>query len=184
MRVALLMTTEQNDGLTPPRWSYQGESFVLGCFDPDDKSIIEHTEFPLFGCNIAIESNALKNLSGRVLGLRRVDAKYGIMRDTRYVLTADFVPESPTNILSAAKSDKIRRGFTVAVLTVLGGFTGMGASWIVYGIIAAILKIPEGKLFQTKVIFLLFPTGWILGAVISFFFFRSIYKDDGKTQFK
>jgi hypothetical protein len=184
MQPVLLMTTEQSDGLNPPRWSYKDESFVIGYFDPNDKPEREYTKVHLFGHTVVIESNALKNLSGRVLGLRRVDAKYGIMRDTRYVLKADSVPASPTDISSTAKSGKIRRGFLVVALTILGGFTGMGIFWIIYGIIAAILRIPEEKLFQTKVIFLLFPPGWILGAIVSFFFFRSVFKADGETQFK
>jgi hypothetical protein len=184
VRPVLNMTMEQSDVLNPSQWSYKGESFVIGYFDRDEQPKMECKEYKMFGRHVAIETNALNHLSGRFLGLRRVDANYGLMRNTRYVLVADSAPESSANTSSVANGDKVRRNFVVAALTILGGFTGMGVFWLIYGFIAGALKIPVEKIFQMKTIFLLFPPGWILGAIISFFFFRSVYKTDGRTRFK
>src|SRR5579863_6279775 len=73
----LMRATSQNDGLNPPRWSYNGESFVIGYFDSGEKPKEKCIESELFGRRVAIDPEALKHLSGRTLGLRRVDADYG-----------------------------------------------------------------------------------------------------------
>lgn len=60
----------------------------------------------------------------------------------------------------------------------------MGVFWILSGITIAILKIPEDKFIQYKVVFPIFATGWILGAIASLFFFRTVYKTKGLTKFQ
>jgi len=84
---------------------------------------IEFTESELFGRRVAIESDALKQLSGRTLNLRRVDARYGLMKNTRYVLVADSAPESPISTFEADDSNEsTKRSFSIVTLTILGGF--------------------------------------------------------------
>ncbi len=182
----LLMTTSQTDGLHLPRWSYQGESFIVGYFHYAEKQKRELSEFELFCRPISITPDALKQLSGRTLSLRRVDAQYGLMNDMRYVLVADSTTEQPGSALGRDNFDeRIKRGLSLAALTVLGGFTGMGVFWIIYGIIAGIiLRVLVDKFFGSNVIFPIFATGWILGAIISFFFFRFAFKANGRTRFK
>lgn len=178
----LMMTKSQSDGLNPPQWSYKGESFVVGYFDSLEKPKAELVESELFGRRISITADALKHLSGRTLGLLRVEAQYGLMKNTRYVMVTDL-PDQAVN--GDGISEKARRGFSIGALTVLGGFTGMGIFWIIYGTIAGvILRFPVDKFFGSNVIFPIFVTGWILGAIISFFFFRFVYKANGRTRFK
>ena len=184
MKPVLMLTTSQSDGLKPPRWFYEGESFVIGHFAAEQRPKMDCTESELFGRHISITAEALKHLSGGTLALRGVDAQYGLMKNTHYVLVADSTPESPTHVFGAGDiSEKIKRGFPIGALTILGGFTGMGVFWIVYGLIAAALRIPDDKFFGSKVIFPIFVTGWIVGAIASFFFFRSVYKTSGQTRF-
>src|SRR5580658_2969314 len=75
----LMMTMSQTDGLNPPRWCYEGQSFIIAHFDTSEKPDVEYTESELFGRRVAIESSALKQLSGRSLGLRRVASNRGLM---------------------------------------------------------------------------------------------------------
>jgi len=91
----LMMATSQNDGLNPPRWSYEGQSFIIGYLNVIEKPKIEYTESEIFGRRVAIELNASKQLAGRTLNLRRVYSRYGLMTNTRFVLIADSAPESP-----------------------------------------------------------------------------------------
>ena len=70
---------------------------------------------------------------------------------------------------------------SIAAMTILGGFTGMGVIWIVSGIAISMLKIPSKKLLPLT--FPLFVIGWIVGAIISFVFFRSLLKTSGRTKF-
>ena len=142
----LMMTMSQTDGEKPPRWIYEGQSFIIGYFDPTEMPKEEYAESELFGHPVAIESDAMKQLSGRTLILRRVDARYGLMKNTRCVLVADSAPESPISTFEADDSNvSTKRSFSIVALTILGGFTGMGIIWVVGGIIASTLKIPDSK---------------------------------------
>jgi hypothetical protein len=100
----MMMTMSQTDGLNPPRWRYEGQSFIIAYFDTDEKMDVEYTESELLGRRVAIESNALKQLSGRTLCLRRVASSRGLMKVKRYVLVADSVPELPSPHLEAGVS--------------------------------------------------------------------------------
>jgi MFS family permease len=181
----LMMATSQSDGLKSPRWFYEGESFVIDYFDPKEKPEIELSKFYLFGRSVGIEPSALKSLSGHFLNLRKVDASRGLLNVARYVLVAGSTPEPLAHARGEnVNTDNIKRGLAIGSLTILGGFTGMGVFWIISGFIALTLGIPEEKLFQLKVIYFLFLPGWILGAIVSFLFFRSVYKADGKTKFE
>ncbi len=178
----LMMTMRQTDGLNPPRWYYEGQSFIIGYFDANEKPEGEYTEFELLGRRVAIKSGALKQLSGRTLGLRRVASSRGLMKANRYVLVADSALESPSPHLEAGISPgRSKRLLSIAVLTILGGFTGMGVIWIVCGMVNSLLKIPFEKLLA--VTFPLFVIGWIVGALISLVFFRSVFKTSGRTEF-
>jgi hypothetical protein len=147
---ALMMTTSQNDGLKRPRWSYEGESFVIRCVHPHEKLKMEFEQFHLLGRNFAIESNALKHLSGRALTLRRVDSRIGLFNTPRYVLVAGpagALSGTDGDAATGGPSERITNYVIVAGLTILGGFTGMGAAWIVYRIIGGLLGIPVDRLF-------------------------------------
>jgi len=159
------------------RWWYEGENFIIGYFDPAEKPPTEQIE--LLGCTMSITPEALKQLSGRTMALRRVEPRYGFMNIPRCVLVADSILESKASI--SETGDRTKRTVSIAALIVLGGFSGMGVVWIVAGLAVVILKIPESKFLPLT--FPLFIAGWIIGATISFIFFRSLFKGDGKTQF-
>src|ERR1700677_2043387 len=122
-----MMTMSPTDGLNPPRWCYEGQSFIIAHFDTSEKPEVEYTESELFGRRVAIESSALKQLSGRSLGLRRVASNRGLMKIKRYVLVANSFPEPPSPHFEARVSpEQTKRLFSIAAMTILGGFTGMG----------------------------------------------------------
>ncbi|HTR42629.1 MAG TPA: hypothetical protein VMH87_13535 [Pseudomonadales bacterium] len=178
----LMMATEQSDGLNPPRWFYKGESFIIGCYGPAERPKAECIELKLAGHNVAVESSALEHLSGQRLALRRVDAHYGLMRGTRYVMVTDSTSGSPDHPFNEEGFiERITRGFPIGALTILGGFTGMGVVWIASAMLIQLMGIQYDKL-ALLIEYLLVP-GWILGAIASFFFFRSVYKTNGQTKF-
>lgn len=175
-------TTSQSDGLKPPRWSYEGESFVVDRFKSNGSDHKEFPQFHLFGRAVAIEPDALKHLTGRVLRLRRVDARIGLINIPGYVLVAGSADDPPVKDFGSERlGERIKKYISVSGLTILGGFTGMGVAWIIYGIISAVLRIPMEKLFESKLVWPIFATGWILGAIVSFFFFASVFKSGGRS---
>ena len=180
-RPILMMTMLQTDGLNPPRWSYEGQSFIVIFYEPVEKLEMEYVETELVGRRVEIERSALRNLAGRTLCLRRVSSRYGLVRNTRYVLVADSVPESPLSAFAGDSNERIRRVCSVAALTILGGFTGMGVIWIAAAIIVSAARISNNKFFSITTP--LFVFGWIVGAIVSFYFFRSWFTAEGKTQF-
>jgi len=104
------------------------------------------------------------------------------MKNTRYVLVANSVPESPVSAFETEDSNEgTKRSFSIAVLTILGGFTGMGVIWIVAAIVVNPFKISDNKFLSLA--FPLFVAGWIIGAFVSFFFFRKVFKANGRTKF-
>lgn len=178
----LMMTMGQTDGLNPPRWRYDGQSFVFAYLDTDEKTEVDYTESELFGRRVSIESNALKQLSGRVLALRRVASSRGLINISRFVLVADSAPESPSSQFESGDSpEQTRRLFSIAAMTILGGFTGMGVIWIVSALVVSMLRIPIEKLFS--VMLPLFVVGWIAGAIVSFKFFKTVFEASGRTKF-
>ena len=173
----LLMTMCQTDGLNPPRWTYEGQSFIFTFYlDSDEKTDLDSTEHELFGHQVAIESNALKQLSGRTLDLRSVAASRGLVNVSRYVLTTD---SNSGQIEANANKSKITPS-TIA-LTILGGFTGMGVAWLSSSMVVILFKISFEKILPLT--FPVFAAGWIAGAIISFFFFKSVFKTNGRTRF-
>lgn len=178
-KLVLKRSMFQSDGLKRPRWYYKGESFVIGQFNSNKRDQTD-VEFHLFGRDVVVELDALKPLSGRVLGLRRVDSHIGLFNIPRYVLVAGFA-ETPAR--QDMGSERITNYLSIAALTILGGFTGMGVAWIVYGIIGAVFKIPVDRLFVLKLVWPVFIAGWILGAIVSFFFFKSVFKTDGRSGY-
>ncbi len=179
-----LMTMSQNDGLNPPRWYYEGQSFIIGYLDTNEKTEAEYTEAELLGRRVAIESSALKHLSGRTLGLRRVASSRGLMKVNRYVLVADSVHKRPSPHFEAGvSSEQMKRQFSIAALTILGGFTGMGVIWIASALVVSSLRIPIERLFSNSIIIPLFVVGWIAGAIVSLNFFKSVFKTSGRTKF-
>jgi len=177
----LLMTTCQTDGLNPPRWRYEGQSFILGYFDASENTEGEYIESELLGRRVAIGSDALKQLSGRTLGLRRVASSYGLMKSERYVLVADSAEPPASAFEGNASREQTKRVLSIAGLAILGGFTGIGVIWIVSVTVIAVLNIPFERL--PSLIIPLFVAGWIAGAIVSYFFFRSVFKTNGSTQF-
>lgn len=180
------MTTSQNDGLKPPRWSYEGESFVIRYVHPHEKPKMEFEEFHLLGRNFAIESNALKRLSGLTLTLRRVDSKIGLFNSPRYVLVAGptgALPGGDTAAAPGGLSERIAYYTSVGGLTILSGFTGMGVAWIIYGITCALWRIPVDRLFGSKLVWPVFAAGWIPGAIVGFFYFGSVFKSDRRSGY-
>lgn len=178
----LMMTMYQSDGLNPPRWCYEGRSFILGYFDSTEKAEVDYTESELLGRRVAVESSALKQLSGRTLKLCRVASSRGLMNISRYVLVADSNPEEPDPRFEMhATPEQTKRVLSIVTLTILGGFTGMGVIWIVSAKVVSILKIPFEQFLPLT--FPLFAAGWIIGAIISFVFFRSVFKTTGRTKF-
>jgi hypothetical protein len=176
----LMMTMRQTDGLKPPRWHYEGQSFVMVYFDDAEK--LEVTELELFGRPIAIESNTMKQLSGRTLDLRRVASNRGLMNDSRFVLVVDSAPSpSSPRFETSVSPEQAKRVLSIAAFTFLGGFTGIGVTWIVSAMVLNIMKIPFERLLPMAIP--LFITGWIVGAIASFLFFRSAIKTSGGTEF-
>ncbi|GEM_PF-7076822 len=175
----LLSVKFQRDHEKPHRWVYKGPSFIFSGFDPREKPKWEYVESELFGRRIAIESTALNQLAGRVLSIRRVDAAYGLMKDTHYVLVASSDSEE-------ADSDQaiknVKRILSVAALTVLGGFAGVGVIWIIIGELVNFRVIKNGDRMLASALPLL-AIGWVLGAIASFFFFRFIFQTRGRTKF-
>ena len=57
----------------------------------------------------------------------------------------------------------------------------MGIIWIVGAIIVQVLRVPDNKFLPLMVP--LFMAGWIIGAIVSFFFFRFVFKTGGRTKF-
>jgi hypothetical protein len=181
MHPMLMMATNQNDGQNPPRWSYSGESFIIGYFDPNERPEMDCTELKLAGHKIAIETSALKHLSNRVLNLRRVDAGIGLLKNTHYVLVAGDTAASSLAFAAEGSSEKIKSYLSITFFTILGGFTGMGLTWIVFAASSGAFNNPNSKIWQ--IINYLFAAGWVLGAMIGFLFFKSIFKTQGRSQF-
>lgn len=182
LRPVLMMTMCQTDGLNPPRWRYKGRSFIIGFSDANEKTEMEYTESELLGRHVAIESETLKELAGQTLDLRRVGATRGLMKMPRYVLVANSAAESPSaGFEMNASAEQTRRVVSIAFLTILGGFTGMGVIWIVSALVVSMLRIPLERLFS--IMFPLFVAGWIAGAIVSFNFFKSVFKTGGTTKF-
>jgi hypothetical protein len=163
------------------RWFYEGENFEVGYFVQSEKPQAEQIE--LLGRNFSITPEALKHLSGKTLALRRVKPAYGLMNVQRYVLVADSASEPPSSIFDAEDStEKTKRIFSIGALTVLGGFTGIGVIWIVIAELINFRIVKNGDEALSSVFpFLIF--GWIVGAIVSFFFFRKVYGQKGKTKF-
>jgi hypothetical protein len=164
------------------RWWYEGENFLICYFDPAEKPQTEQIEF--LRRSVSITPEALKQLAGQTLTLRRVNSGYGLINVPRYVLVADSAPD-----VSFENNDRIKNNFSIAALTVLGGFAGMGIIWLmiclIVPLVAPLLK-PWLKISDDKLLSLIVPVFiicWIISAVISFFFFRSIYKAKGRTKF-
>lgn len=175
----LMMTTSQTDDERPPRWHFKGRSFTIGYFDPAEKPKQEYVESELFGRPIEIEPDALKHLTDHTLSLRRVHPDYGLMDIPRYVLVADSGPKSSASTFESG--ERVKRGLSIAALSILGGFSGMGVTWIGTAMVALALRIPEDKFMPLA--FSLLIVGWIIGATVSFLFFRSLFSPSGRTEF-
>lgn len=171
----LMMTESQSDGLNPPRWCYKGRSFVLDYVDGTEGFRGNYTQCKLLGHCVAIESDAMSELSGRALSLRRVAASRGLLNVWRYVLVTDSAPTTSDT------PDQTRRVISIAAMSILGGFTGMGVIWVVAALVAGLLGIPMERLFSLMPI--LFVVGWIIGAIVSFYFFRGVFTASGRTKF-
>ncbi len=156
------------------RWWYEGENFLVCYFLPAEKPQTEQIE--LLGRSVSITPEALKQLAGQTLTLRRVNPAYGLVNVPRYVLIADSAPD-----VSLETEDRTKSNFSIAALTVLGGFCGMGIIWIIICIVAPLLKIPESKFLP--LIFPSFITSWIVSAIVSFYFFRSVFNANGRTKY-
>ena len=156
------------------RWWYEGENFLISYFAPGEQPQTEQVE--LLGRCVSVTPEALRQLAGQTLTLRRVNPTYGLVSVPRYVLVADSAPD-----ISLETEDRAKSNFSIAALTVLGGFSGMGIIWIMICILVPLLKIPENK-FEPLII-PAFITGWIVSAIVSFFFFRSVFKAKGRTKF-
>ncbi len=157
-----MMTMCQTDGLNPPRWRYKGRSFIIGFSDTNEKVELEYADCELLGRRVGIESSALKQLAGQTLDLRRVGSARGLMKMPRYVLVANLAPESPApGFEMNASAEQARRVLSIAALTILGGFTGMGMVWIASALTVSLLRIPFERLFS--IMFPLFVLGWIAG---------------------
>ena len=180
VRPMLVLTTSQTDGQNPPQWQYDGESFAIDDFDAYDKSEIEFTESKLWGRYVAIESNALKRLSGKFLDLREVPSSRGIYNIKRFVLVATPGP-NPAGLESGAKlsPEQLKRLLSLGGMTVLGGFTGMGLIWIGSGLVI-MSRNPPKWLLSNWLWF--FAAGWIAGAIVSFNIFKSVFKTSGRTK--
>ncbi|HEY1787360.1 MAG TPA: hypothetical protein VGJ73_04360 [Verrucomicrobiae bacterium] len=107
-----------------------------------------------------------------------MDSRIGIFNTPGYVLVAESADAQPEK-----DSAPVTNYLSIAGLTVLGSFTGMGVTWIVYAIIAAVWKFPADRLFESSLVWPLLITGWILGAVIGFFYSRPVFKSDGRSGY-
>lgn len=180
VRPMLVLTTSQTDGQNPPRWQYDGESFVIDDFEAYEKSEIEFTESKLWGRYVAIETNALKRLSGKFLDLREVPSSRGIFNIKKFVLVAAAGPKPAGQVSGANWSpEEMKRRLSVGVLTVLGGFMGMGVIWICSGFVIMSRNPPKWLLSNWL---LFFAAGWIAGAIVSFNIFKSVFKTSGRTK--
>jgi hypothetical protein len=159
------------------RYWYEGENFDVCCFDPAEQPHTEQIEF--LGRKLSITPEALKHLTGDTLALRRVKSAYGLIADQRYVLVASSA-QAATDI-SPETSGRMRDNLSVAALTILGGFSGMGIIWIAFCLIAPLLKIPDSKFLA--LIVPLFVIVWIVSAIVSFFFFQSVFEAKGETRY-
>lgn len=159
------------------RYWYEGENFDVCGFDPAEQPQREQIEF--LGRSISITPEALKHLTGRTLTLRRVETAYGLMADQRYVLVADSASQAAEALIE--DSGRMKDNLSIAALTILGGFSGMGVIWIATCLIVSVLKIPDSKFLPW--VFPSFILGWIVSAVVSFLFFRSVFKAKGQTRF-
>jgi hypothetical protein len=178
-RLVLLLATSQSDGLNPPRWSYDGESFVIGDFDISEKPETECIESELLGRRVMIASDALKRLSGQLLGLREVVSSRGIFGIKNLILVAEPDP-NPANLRSVAAREELWRRLYIGAMTVLGGFTGMGVIWIASSLVAVMLNISYERLLTHVMPVLI--VGWVAGAIISFCVFKSLLKTKGRTK--
>lgn len=178
----IILAESQTDGEQPPRWRYDGKSFIMGYYDSDQDREGEPKpeSFEIQGYHLAANADVLKELAGRTLALRRVDASRGVMKQARSVLVAVSAGELAR--LGNNDSAEKKRVASIIALSVLSGFTGMGVFWVV---VCPVLMVsnPAGGKFLPYILPLLF-TGWVVGAVIGFFFFRSIYQTKGRTRFR
>ena len=156
------------------RWWYEGENFLICNFAPGEKPQTEQVE--LLGRPVSITPEAVRQLAGQILTLRRVNPTHGLLNAPQYVLIAESAPEVSTDADARTKSN-----FSIVALTILGGFSGMGIVWIVGCLLIPLLKIPENKF--VPLIFPSFIAGWIVSAIVSFFLFRSVFKARGRTKF-
>jgi len=174
-----LSETLDSRGEKTRRW-YEGENFIVGDAHDLEQSEMPQTErIELLGHNVSIASEALKRLSGQTLVLRRVNAPYGFINIPQYVLVTDSTPGATAHSLDT--EEKIKRNLSIGALTILGGFSGMGVIWIAICVVVPLLKLPEDKFLP-----LIFPSlivGWIISAIVSFLFFRSVFKTRGRTKF-
>ena len=70
------------------RWWYEGENFLIGCYEPSEKPRMMQS-FDLLGRRVSIEPETLQRLTGRTLSLRPVAVRYGwFCKQERYVLVA------------------------------------------------------------------------------------------------
>ncbi len=163
------------------RYWYEGESFDVCYFDPAEQPQAEEIE--LLGRSVSITTEALKHLAGQTLKLRRVKSGYGLIADQHYVLVADSVSHATDAYLDGG--DRIIDNLSIAALTVLGGFSSVGIVWILICVVVPLLKsrlkISDDEFLSS--IIPLFIVGWIVGATISFFLFRSIFKAKGRTRY-
>jgi hypothetical protein len=180
---ALIVTTSQSGDEKHPRWSYEGESFIIGVFeDPAERPPSDY--FDLFGHRVAVAHDALKRLAGLTLALRRVDARYGLFKDTMHVLVAasesDTIPATPEDQIFAKKWTRF---FRLGLLSVMSAFCGVGIAWVAFGIFAVILFNKRFDEFVGRSIPILIAGG-ILGLIAGFFFFRFVFKTKGRTLFQ
>lgn len=166
------------------RWWYEGQNFIVGDLDDLDQADKLQTErIELLGRTVSITPEAIKYLAGQTLTLRRVNSAYGLISDHRYVLVADSARGARS--VSLETSGRIQSNLSIAALTILGGFSGMGIIWILICIVAPLLK-PWLKFSDDKFLSLIVPlfiVSWIVSAIVSFFFFRSIFRAKGETRF-
>jgi len=103
------------------------------------------------------------------------------MKNARYVLVTNSAEPPASTFEGNAPREQTKCALYLAVLTILGGFTGIGVIWIASATVIAILNIPFERLLS--LIFPLLVGGCIGGAILSYLFFRSAFKTNGRTQF-
>ena len=162
------------------RWCYEGENFIVGYFDPAEKPTTE--QIGLLGRTISITPEALRTLSGRTLALRRVDAPYGFVKDTRNVLIATSPSERVIPLTDDDNSREKEKEFISRVaFSVLGGFGGMGVVWIAVAIGARVLRVRDDRFLNF--VFPILIVGGVIGAITSFTIFRKIFEMDERRIF-